>query len=803
MLNNNDEANNKQDNTWDPTKAVHAEIGSQQYNRDGKNESATTASVQPDKLLKIPKEMRDRAQWCLAAPDKRPLQLNKANASPTDPTTWSTFDEIYTKAKEYRLGIGYVLAKDDPFVCIDLDVKDGNSKDKQGNHLPHNLWTPVSQLEWYRGIVLASKSYAELSSGGKGVHVWVKGELGEGRRGQGIEVYSQERFIVFTGDSIADIKYQHILGRAIANPLYCEPLPLQPRQHLVDAIVSEFSEAETKIDLVEVEATQSDIELWERANKAANSEKFVDLCSGQWQKYSFPSQSEADLALMSMLAFYSESNEQCRRMFRATVLGKREKAVKNDIYLDRTLKIIRGRQENEKKSAVEIDCAALKTQHQLKSKPVNDSEVIEFPPGVTGQLAEAYFNASPIPQQEISIAMALATLSAVAGRAFRTPTDATLSQFYLVIAHTGAGKDAIHKLIPKLLRSLNIPNVERFFTQERFVSGVALHKRILTEPGFLLLHTEFGKRLENIASRNNPSNQDQQFAAKLTETYEKDFLEGVSYSKGTDSQSGIGWPALSFIGESTPRTFYNSLTPNMMEDGFYSRFITILVKSKRPNLNRQACLDLGTLQDKFQALTAESIRINNAYPLEPRKVNFGSLEVEKLFDEFERECTDNVNIAVAENDDFAPAAWNRAHIKALKMASLLAVADCYFEPQISAQHAAWGIKLVRNDILTFVDKVNSGDVGDGDDARQKKVLEICQKVIRGDLKDDHKFDDKTLISRRVLQSNTCKLASFKNHKLGATKALAETIKSLVETGYLVKENMEPRSKADFYKLIST
>ena len=46
------------------------------------------------------------------------------------------------------------------------------------------------------------------------------------------------------GDSIADIKYQHILGRAIANPLYCEPLPLQPRQHLVDAIVSEFSEAE-------------------------------------------------------------------------------------------------------------------------------------------------------------------------------------------------------------------------------------------------------------------------------------------------------------------------------------------------------------------------------------------------------------------------------------------------------------------------------------------------------------------------------------------------------------------------------
>lgn len=77
MLNSNDETDYKQDNTWDPTKAVQAEIGSQQYNRDGESESAATACVQPDKLENIPKEMRERVQWCVAGDDKSPYIGNK------------------------------------------------------------------------------------------------------------------------------------------------------------------------------------------------------------------------------------------------------------------------------------------------------------------------------------------------------------------------------------------------------------------------------------------------------------------------------------------------------------------------------------------------------------------------------------------------------------------------------------------------------------------------------------------------------------------------------------------------------
>ena len=73
---------------------------------------------------------------------------------------------------------------------------------------------------------------------------------------------------------------------------------------------------------------------------------------------------------------------------------------------------------------------------------------MEWPIGGAGYIAKAIFSASFLPQQEVAIIATLSLLSGVAGRAYRTPTGATLSQYYLLVAHSGSGKDAIHKIIP-------------------------------------------------------------------------------------------------------------------------------------------------------------------------------------------------------------------------------------------------------------------------------------------------------------------------------------------------------------------
>jgi len=63
----------------------------------------------------IPPELRERAQWVLAAPDKSPRTPTGSHASSTDPKTWSDFETVARAARERGWGVGFVLTNDDPF----------------------------------------------------------------------------------------------------------------------------------------------------------------------------------------------------------------------------------------------------------------------------------------------------------------------------------------------------------------------------------------------------------------------------------------------------------------------------------------------------------------------------------------------------------------------------------------------------------------------------------------------------------------------------------------------------------------
>ncbi|MDB2331385.1 AAA family ATPase [Alteromonas sp.] len=322
MLNNNDETNNKQDNTWDPTKAVQAEIGSQQYNRDGESESAATASVQHEQFLKIPQELRNRAQWCLAGDDKRPLQLNKTNASTIDPRTWSTFDAVYAKALEYGLGMGYVLSKLDPFTCIDLDIK-ANSSDEHKNRV--------------HKIVNEFASFTERSVSGNGYHIWLKGNVEQGRKKDGVEVYSSERFIVCTGNIEKN-------------------LPIEDRQSLLATLYYQMSPEQENVELPpDQPQVQSDDEILQKAWNSENKDKFINHWKANWEKIGHQDHSSADISLLQMLAFYTPNNEQLKRLFLLSELGKRDKAKRAD-YLPRTILRVRlnqAKESQENRKAIE------------------------------------------------------------------------------------------------------------------------------------------------------------------------------------------------------------------------------------------------------------------------------------------------------------------------------------------------------------------------------------------------------------------------------------------------------------------
>ncbi|RYF48980.1 MAG: hypothetical protein EOO38_08960 [Cytophagaceae bacterium] len=282
--------------------------------------TAAPAAQQNERWAKIPQALRELPQWCVAGSDKAPriAKDGLSRASSTDRSTWRDFKTACAVAAREGLHIGYMLSQNDPFTCIDIDVKNVSNESNP------DKWTTQEQMSRFEKIVGAFDSYTERSKSGVGVHVWVMGNTGIGCKRDGVEIYSQERFIICTGDVV-------------------RALPVRENQHLLEVLKKEIGRGtkEQALELVELDPVEEDIVILDRALDASNCDKFNALCnltSDTYQSMGYPSQSEADIALMSMFAFYSKSNEQCRRLFRMTGLGKREKATKDNRYLNATLK---------------------------------------------------------------------------------------------------------------------------------------------------------------------------------------------------------------------------------------------------------------------------------------------------------------------------------------------------------------------------------------------------------------------------------------------------------------------------------
>lgn len=269
--------------------------------RDSGNgaEIAAVAPAQAERWGRFPAALRDRPQWCVAGPDKRPLTSAGHAASVTDPATWTDFDTASRAAAAIGALSGFVLTAGDPFTCIDLDVKDD---------------TTSEQLERFQRIVATFDSYTERSRSGRGWHIWVEGEIGKGRKRDGVEVYSQQRFMICTGDVVRD-------------------QPINARQDLLDNLVSLMPSPPSALVLELAGDDCADLALAERASM--DSGELGRLFRGDWQGR-YTSQSEADLALVKLLMPFTVTPRECWLTFLHSKLGEREKARRLD-YAKSTL----------------------------------------------------------------------------------------------------------------------------------------------------------------------------------------------------------------------------------------------------------------------------------------------------------------------------------------------------------------------------------------------------------------------------------------------------------------------------------
>ncbi len=200
-------------------------------------------------------------------------------ASSTDPATWATFEQTrvaYEAGNGKYAGVGFVLSSDDPFSGVDLD------------HAIHGK----ELSDEAQSVVLSLKSYAEVSPSGTGLRVFVQAALPPGGRKRGdTEMYENGRFLTVTG-----------------RRLPVAPASVNARQDELAAFHAEVfppvvPKAEPRHNTTVTADLLADAELLHIAMNAKNGAKIAALYAGDLAGY--PGASEADLALCTLLGFYS------------------------------------------------------------------------------------------------------------------------------------------------------------------------------------------------------------------------------------------------------------------------------------------------------------------------------------------------------------------------------------------------------------------------------------------------------------------------------------------------------------------
>jgi primase-polymerase (primpol)-like protein len=264
----------------------------------------------------IPETLRERDQWVCWREEERDGKPTKIPVTPgaggfasaTESETWASFEAAldYTET-EHADGIGFVFTDDDPIVGVDLD----DCRDPETGDVDDAALDIIERLD----------SYTEVSPSGTGYHVLITGELPDGRNRRGsVELYDTARFFTVTGDHV---------GRT--------PTRVARRQDALTAIHREYvqeaerataSESEQRgdaddesptTDAADVDVDLEDEDLLKKARNASNGEKFERLWNGNTVGYD--SQSEADMALCCLLAFWTGGDRsQMEQLFRQSGL---------------------------------------------------------------------------------------------------------------------------------------------------------------------------------------------------------------------------------------------------------------------------------------------------------------------------------------------------------------------------------------------------------------------------------------------------------------------------------------------------
>ena len=227
----------------------------------------------------IPEELKQLPQW-VCHRNKIPFNpITGAPAKAGRPDTWARFEDVVKACENGSYeGIGFEF-NNNGIVGIDLDkviAEDGT------------VSTEAAE------IVAMLGSYTEYSPSGKGLHIFVKGDIPvDGRKKGFIEMYKAKRYFTMTGN------------------VYGALNPINERTEQVKQIFNKyFSDSKSENSAIEADTNNHCLSTGKDylSIGLAKDAVFKALWNGEYQSEKCTSESEADLALMGKLLYWCSGN---------------------------------------------------------------------------------------------------------------------------------------------------------------------------------------------------------------------------------------------------------------------------------------------------------------------------------------------------------------------------------------------------------------------------------------------------------------------------------------------------------------
>lgn len=741
--------------------------------------------------LTIPAEMRQYPQWAVAT-----LEPNKEGKAPRNPHTgylidptasgW-TFEEVVNSGYP---AIGFLLGDTDPFTIIDLDYKSDLAPDivRMRDHVYHSF---------------AGETYSELSQSGLGCHIIAKGRIGGGRRRPGIEIYDRDRFIICTGNTLPPAK------------------PIMPAQEALEALVADLGGIVSSAvePLPEGPEIETDGELLARACNARNGEKFKRLF------YTKPGPgddwSALDASLAQMLTFYTRSSAQALRLFRQSALYRPNDKGKNpqhyeSYYLHRTFSKaykhvttervehaanLQHGEELAKKALAKMNGKHHPAVDTLGPNPPKQAVGVDmFPAGLIGDIARFIYGAAHRPVAEIALAGALTMFAGIVGRQFNV-SGSGLNLYTVLVAHTGRGKEGASSGIDQLMSACRakVPSIEDFRGPGHIASGQALIKRLAERPVMFSVFPEFGHLL-GVLTDERASASDMRTRLVLLDLFSKSGegkqLQSMIYADSEKNTKVILSPTFSFLGDTTPEKFYSILNSSTVQEGLFPRFLTITYDGARVPANEgRVPFPHPDLVDGICSMVVGVLNMqhNNVFYHIPI-----AHAAQALLNDFDRECDAHIN---ANGQDAE--LWNRAHLKALRLAALVAVGRNFMSPEISREDAAWAKWLVTRELTGVAKRIEVGDVGSGETRQHPAVVDAIRDYLkmpterkRATYKVPHAMLEKPIIPYTFFRRRLKHQATFANDRRGTVAAIKAALADAVEMGILQPLSTEQKFELD-------